>query len=208
MKIIPSEAWKIASLTKKSLVLSDIQKQLIVGTLLGDGTLEKNGRYHRLKVQQSVNQKEYVLWKYGILKNWVISEPHYQAVNRSLRFRTVSHPILSDLRSQFYRDGVKIVPDNVEEFLEKPLVLATWFMDDGNAIIRKGKLSGWHINSHSFTEMENKKLAQILKNIYSLSVALESNHKKQRIRINKSSYLLFMKAIKDSVIDSMQYKLG
>ena len=207
MKIIPSEAWKIASLTKKSLVLSDIQRQLIVGTLLGDGTLEKNGRYHRLKVQQSVKQKEYVLWKHGILKNWVISEPHYQAVNRSLRFRTVSHSILSDLRSQFYRDGIKVVPKNIEEFLKKPLVLATWFMDDGNAIMRKGKFSGWHINSHSFTEIENKKLMQILKS-YGLSVALESNHKKQRIRINKSSGLLFRNIISGSVIDSMRYKLG
>ena len=206
--ITPSEAQKIASLTKKSLVLSDVQRQLIVGTMLGDGTLEKNGRYHRLKVQQSVGQKDYVLWKYGILKNWVISEPHYQAVNQSLRFRTVTHPLLSKLREEFYSQSTKVVPKNIDEYIQEPLILAVWFMDDGNLIRRYGTIRGLNINSHSFSKDENELLVDKLKYFFGLSAAVEKNNGGYRIRINQSSHGFFRTIISSHTIASMQYKLG
>jgi hypothetical protein len=207
MKIIPSEAWKIASLTKKSLILTPEQKLLVAGTLLGDGTLEKNGINYRLKIQQSIDQKEYVWWKHGKLGNWVISEPHYQAVNQSWRFRTVTHPELSIFRNQFYSGNRKIIPQNIEEYLRQPLVLAVWFMDDGNKITRKGAMFGWNLNSHSFSADENKRLADILKYHYGLSVGIDKNHGKYRLRINKSSHSAFFKLIDPYIIRSMRYKI-
>lgn len=204
MKIIPSEAWKIASLTKKNLELSDIQKYFIFGTLLGDGTLEKNGRYHRLKVQQSVKQKEYVLWKYGILKNWVVSEPHYQAVNRSLRFRTVSHPILTEFRNKFYKNQIKILPNDLDQYLENPFVIAVWFMDDGNARDHYG----YHLNTQSFSFEENQRLAKILNYNFGFDVRVHLNNSKHRLYIGPKNRDSFRSLVKDHIIESLQYKLG
>ena len=40
------------------------QRAIVVGKILGDGTLEKNGNYSRLRVCQSDKQKDYVYWLY------------------------------------------------------------------------------------------------------------------------------------------------
>ena len=44
------------------------QDNMIVGTLLGDGFLERNGLYVRLVADHSVKQAEYVCWKAKILE--------------------------------------------------------------------------------------------------------------------------------------------
>ena len=40
--------------------LNSQQKDVLIGTLLGDGTIELNGRYPRLKIDHSIKQKQYV----------------------------------------------------------------------------------------------------------------------------------------------------
>lgn len=44
--------------------LTSKQKEILLGTLLGDGVLELNGRYPRLRIDHSEKQKAYVEWKY------------------------------------------------------------------------------------------------------------------------------------------------
>ena len=53
---------------------------VIVGTLLGDGRIEQRSKgirkfSARLRIHPSEAQKEYVLWKYEILKDFVDSPP-------------------------------------------------------------------------------------------------------------------------------------
>ena len=57
--------------------ISKLQKQIIVGCLLGDGRLEcrsKNGSF-RLRIHHGRKQKDYLFWKYRILKNIVSCGP-------------------------------------------------------------------------------------------------------------------------------------
>ncbi len=54
--------------------LSKVQKQLILGSVLGDGYMRKKTNTH-LQISHSIKQKEYVDWKFHILKNLVISAP-------------------------------------------------------------------------------------------------------------------------------------
>jgi len=62
---------------KKSLRLSPKQRQLIIGSLLGDGTMRlgKGARNVSFKIEQGLAQKEYVEWKYQILKQFVFTKP-------------------------------------------------------------------------------------------------------------------------------------
>ena len=127
----------------------------------------------------------------------------------SLTIRTISHPELTALRSIFYPQGKKIIPHNINDFIEDPLVIAVWFMDDGNAQIRKGKLCGYNINSQSFTYDENLSVLKALNDLYSIECTLEKNHGKFRIGIyRQNSRETFKRLINAHVLQSMKYKLG
>ena len=57
---------------RKSLKLSRKQEFILIGTLLGDGSLLSNswGKNYRLSLRQGALQKEYLFWKYNIFKTW------------------------------------------------------------------------------------------------------------------------------------------
>jgi len=64
--------------------LSNIQKQVILGSILGDGYMRKKTNAH-LQITHSYKQKDYVDWKYKILKNFVSSVPKkYDGINHFL----------------------------------------------------------------------------------------------------------------------------
>lgn len=214
MKVIPREVRRITYSAKirdlkKRLTLSPDQKSLVVGSVLGDGYLEPNWSQtnYRLKIQHSVQQRDYVLWKYSLLSDWVLTKPKEQLVNQSMRFRTISHPELTRFRELFYLGNKKIIPKDISRYLD-PLALAVWFMDDGNVKLWKGKPCAFHLNSQSFSLADNKVLAGALWDRYRLSASLEKNHSYTRLYLGKSSVDKFAKIISGNMIASMSYKLG
>lgn len=68
---------KILQAYKAKLTITQRQKELIIGTLLGDGNMRLPGRNinANLIIAHSANQKAYVYWKYEILKNLVLTPP-------------------------------------------------------------------------------------------------------------------------------------
>ena len=92
--------------------------------------------------------------------------------------------------------------------MKNPVTLAVWFMDDGNAIVSKSKLIGYHINSQSFTTKENKALIACLSGIYGLHCSLQLNHGKYRIYVPAQDRAKFKNIVVNYVLPSMQYKLG
>lgn len=214
--VIPREARRITYSTeirnlKKRFSFSNIQKEVLIGSILGDGHLENNWSKtnYRLMLGQSVKQKDYLFWKYAMFKDIVLSKPRFNEITKSVSFATISHPEISELARLFYRGKIKVIPDNISEFVGNPIVMAVWFMDDGNVITRNGKTYGYHLNTQSYTEDENKKISCVLRNTYGIESLLEINHDKYRLRImQKPSRDNFRKLIEDHVIDSMKYKLG
>lgn len=78
---------------QKHLSLSGIQREALIGALLGDGSLIPNvhGKNFRLQLIQSDKQKAYLDWKVKIFRNWCLSDPHRNAKTKSWRMKTVSH---------------------------------------------------------------------------------------------------------------------
>lgn len=212
---IPREARKITYSTEirkliKRLTLSDNQRAVLIGNILGDGHLEPNWSKtnYKLKINHNKKQKDYVFWKYEIFKEWVLTKPKLDKWNNSFQFRTISHRDITELRNEFYQNKRKIIPENIGKYLKNPLTLAVWFMDDGNAIGAKKLFRGYHINSQSFTDEENMILKKTLSAIYGLSIGLEKNHGHYRMYVNKSSADRFKNLVAPYIIPSMQYKLG
>ena len=213
--VIPREARRITYSTKiremKNIPLSNLQKAVVAGSILGDGCLCENWSKtnYRLKMSHSVKQREYILWKYGMLKNFVLSEPKANQPTKSVSFRTISHPEFTELRSTFYRGKQKIIPRNIEELLKDPIAIAIWFMDDGNIVKRNGKTIGFHLNTQSFTKTENEYLKKMFLEKYEICVNIENNKRKYRLAIwRQLSRARFVSLIERYTIPSMQYKLS
>src|SRR3990167_9571358 len=112
---------------KQSLTLTRDQRALLVGSLLGDGTMRRGegARNANYKVEHGLAQKSYVFWKYELLKSFVATDPalsyRYDSVKgkypKSWWFRTIRHPLLTEIYNLWYtgdeyRTGRKIVPHN------------------------------------------------------------------------------------------------
>ena len=213
MKIIPREARRITYSTeirnlKQRLHLSDIQKAVVIGNILGDGHLEPNWSRtnYRLKIAHANAQADYLLWQYEILKDWVLSKPAHYAKTASIRFRTISHLELTELRNIFYKGVIKIIPKNIQGYLT-PLVMAVWFMDDGNALKEGGIIRGYHLNTQSFTFAENEILASVLKRNFDIACSVVRNNGKYRLYIGAKSRGKFRSLIQNFVVPSLQYKI-
>lgn len=215
MKVIPREAGRTTYSTdiralKKSLVLSEFQRAVVIGSILGDGCLCDNWSKtnYRLKISHSIKQGEYLLWKYDILKDWVLTEPRVYEKNQSITVRTISHSQLTDLHNIFYKNKKKIIPRNIEELLS-PIAIAIWSMDDGNIIRRKGNVSGYNLNTQSFSFAEQGMLAKAMNDIWKIPIIIEKNQGKYRLAIYaRSDREAFADLIRPLIIPSLGYKIG
>lgn len=173
----------------------------MIGTLLGDGYLDKTTCGYSLRIHHGVIQKEYVDYKYSLVKDFVNSHPKQSG--KSYYFRTVSHPSLFDLRKVFYPERHKILPkdflkDNFDSF-----ALAIWIMDDGS---KEG--NQMRINTQSFTFQENLWLIKFLQAKFGIEARINLDKGKYRLRIRSKSMNSLKNLIKPYIIPSMLYKLS
>lgn len=196
---------------RNSLSLSEIQKSLIYGTMMGDGCIYGNAgekqKNYRLQIIHTDKQKELVLWKYKILSNFVLKPPKYLKANNSWRFRTISHPEITEIYSQFYRSNKKMLPMNIEEIMKNKLSLAVWYMDDGCKWLSKGRELGLILNTQNFEVDEIIKIQDVFEKLYRISPRRHRDHGRFRLHIQLKDQCKFLDLIKDNIIDTLRYKL-
>ena len=210
MTVIPREHKEINIKTnsrylrelKQSIVLSEIQKRVLYGTLMGDGCLipTASKTQYRLQIEHTAQHKEYVFWKYEIFKNFVVSPPKYTAVN-SWKFRTISHEDFLSVQEIFYKNRKKILPREIS-FLIDPLVLAVWFMDDGGKLAEQGCL----LNIQNFTDEEALRLSRCFQEKLDIPATLHRNHGRYRLYIPSRSVETFLKLVKGYIHREFRYK--
>lgn len=209
-----SKHWAKTWLAKKqNLRLNPKQTSLIVGSLLGDGTMRvgQGAINANFKTEHGLEQKGLVFWKYKILKPWVFTEPKLSSRydengNKYLKswwFRTVRHPLLTEIHRKFYKNKVKIVPKNIKDILDG-FAIACWVMDDGS--YSQGIID---ISTYSFSLDEVKRLLSILKNKFDISGNFYKDRDKgHRTYFKVSETKKLIKLIKPFIIKSMRYKIG
>jgi len=193
---------KQIELYKEKLKLSDYQKEVLIGLLLGDGHLEtqNNGKTYRL---------------YQIFKDWVLTAPQEkeQAVNDVLYkkywFSTVSHGAFRFYAQQFYQNKHKILPKLIHKWLS-PLAITVWFMDDGS--LKSNRHRALIFNTQSFSKTEVLRLSKIMEDKFGIAMALRKQSRKteelyQLITIKDGAEKL-AELIKPYILPSMKYKLG
>lgn len=200
----------------KHLKLTDEQKEILIGTLLGDGHLEtkNNGRTYRLKIEHTIRQQAYVEWFYDRFQDWVLTAPVIRSREVVFRgkkkryerigFSTLSTGSLRFYAQQFYQDGKKVVPKLIHRWIS-PLALAVWYMDDGS--IKSKQHKSVLLNTHSFNEFDLKQLQQALLKRYGIKSVIRSQIDGKQMYLLSETVDTFLRLIDPYIIPSMRYKL-
>ena len=185
--------------------LTQIQRSIIIGTILGDGYLRiiSGKKNALLEINHSFVQKEYVDWKYTMLKALCKSAPKARKSNgtrMAYRFTTRQHPEMTKLYTTFYGEGKKSIPKYLNL---DPIMLAVWFMDDGS----RCRASDVYFNTQQFAHSDQEKLRAMLASLR-IESSLNKDKEYSRIRIKKSSIPYFFQTISPYIVPSMTYKIG
>jgi recombination protein RecA len=121
--------------------LSDFQWEVLLGGLMGDGSLSpsRSGHAARYRFGHGQKQVEYCDWKASLFANVGFCRSGPRALDGAVFYDLRPLPELAGLREAVYVGGKKVLS---EEYLKRltPLSLAIWYMDDGCFSLRtKGK---------------------------------------------------------------------
>jgi recombination protein RecA len=180
--------------------LTKDQRSIIVGSLLGDGSMrcKKNAL---LEINHCLKQRSYVDWKWQLLENLVRTPPKARSGNagrQAYRFTTLSLPQLTPFYEAFYMGGRKAVP----EIELTPLALAVWFMDDGCKSHR-----AVYLNTQQFDKSSQALLLDNLNAQLGVKASLNRDKSYFRIRVAVKSMERFRDLVKPYLLDEFAYKL-
>ena len=217
-------------LLREGLELTEIQRQLILGTLLGDGHIRvpDNGSHPLIKIAHSVKQKEYVVWKYDHLSSLCRMKPYEGTSELNDRtygncyFSTRSLPCLDEIYKLTVIDNKKTVTKSWVDAITHPIALAAWFMDDGTINQQKKKSGNSCTTDMRFalgnaSDSECNTLSKFLNDVWDIPTKLcklpPTKHGKyegriySELRITRTENLMrFKDLIQPYIIPSMSYK--
>jgi LAGLIDADG DNA endonuclease family len=180
--------------------LSEVQRAIVIGSLLGDGSMRCKTNA-LLEINHSTHQRSYVDWKFSQLADLVTTPPKERKGNGgrvAYRFVTRSDPALTPYYRLFYAGGRKRVP----EVELAPLSLAVWFMDDGcrsrNAV---------YLNTQQFDEQGQRTMLKMLSKQWGLDATLNRDKSYYRIRVSVRSTKRLAELIRPYLLSELRYKL-
>ena len=202
MKVIP---WE------DNQSLTDLQKDILVGCLLGDGRLECRAQSGtaRFRVHHAESQREYLFWKYNNFQNLTHGAPwrtewldkRNGQVYGSWFFHTCTSPIFESFHKRFYREGTKIIPENIGNHLTSR-ALAVWIMDDGcrtrNEII---------LNTQSFTFDDQLRLLGEIHRLYNIKGTINRDRNNFRLRFGRIDAEKLSRIVEPHIIESLSAKI-
>lgn len=200
--------------------LSDSCKSVILGSILGDGSLKLYGGYKnaRLSIRHSNIQKDYLLWKMEKLseinniKSLQIQQPTGYSKQLKLLYQSQSHKELTKLYDLTYRKNNLIIKRRWLNNMT-PLSLAIWWLDDGSLIGngKKGVLC-----TDGFDEKSVILLSKYLLKVWKIKTRVGNvkrirEGKEQlypRIWLSTNELRKFFDLIREWVPESMKYKIN
>jgi hypothetical protein len=187
---------------------------ILVGSMLGDGSMERDGNGSRFCFYQEKSHGEYLLWLHCSLSNLgycktnipqIMTRKGFNGGIRYIyRFRTFTYSSFNVFYEEFHKKDKKIVPLFIENYFT-PLALAVWIMDDGCKI----KDRGLKFSTNSFSLKEVKFLAELLENKFELKTSIHKTGaiNQYNIYIHKSSMPKLIEIVEPYIHPTMLYKI-
>ena len=150
--------------------LSNKVKEILLGGLLGDGSLKINDRYlnARFSFRHSILQKEYFFWKVNNLKEISGEKNVWYQEDGKIRYQSAALESLTEIH-KLTNAGNKLFIRRKWLNLLTPLSLAVWWLDDGSLVknARQGVLC-----TDGFNLEAQKILAQYLLDVWGIEVKI------------------------------------
>lgn len=187
--------------------INEKQKDLIIGSILGDGHIDKREKYPLFIVCHAENQKDYLYYKYNIMKNLCISPPRKYKGGLSkvvdkicmtqnyYRFCTRTCYALLKYREMSIIDVVK----QLNEYS-----FSVWMLDDGHC----NKKGYWQLCS-PFDVETNNNILDILYDKFNIRGKLNNNDSRY-IQFNAVQSRYISNMILDNIpnnMDIIKYKI-
>lgn len=207
---------------KETLFLTDRQKSIGMGILLGDASLQTqdNGLSYRLKYEGGNKHLSYIQSLHKEFDEWCLSDlackdrihPKTKTSIRTWEFQTLSHSRLNYFSYMFLDENrKKRVPENL---FENPYFtaqsLAYWIMDDGGKMdYTENQGKGVEIHTQGFKKEEVEYLCEGLQKKYNLNswVKTKKRDNKAFIAISGNSFETLMGHIELYMHPDMYHKL-
>ena len=164
--------------------LSPRQEAIVLGNILGDGHLQlsPNQKTTRLRFTHSMKQADYVKWQYTEL-DWLcngVAEPKeiieknkYSLCRAYTAYRselTPYHSLTYKTTKQSNRKFIKVLHENLGDYLKNPESLMIWYLDDGTLRLDGGAC---RLATQSFTLSEHEILQETLWNNFHVKTVIE-----------------------------------
>ena len=206
--MLPGDVIKTSNpeLCQISYAPNDDQYQIILGSFLGDGCIQKIGKNkHRLSITHGIKQEEYCRWKVSMFGSNVslIKENGYSK-KPAISFRTKTFCIEKE-----FVNKKQSCPQWVLDDLDAR-GLAIWFMDDGAT----NKKIGAVIHTCSFDE--DSQIRMVAK-LQSMGIDCEYRFYKRKNKLKEGYYSIFMnkkgynklcELISPYIHDNIAYKIN
>ncbi len=188
---------------------------VVYGSLLGDAHAEKrsSGVGTRISFFKQDTHLKYIFYLHNLLSKAGYCNDKLPIVGERLgikgkvrkiaRFSTWTYTSFNVIHSEWYINGIKCVPKNIDMYLT-PLALAIWIMDDGAKV---GK--GLKFSTNSFTYDECIYLVNVLYKNFNLKASVQSAGSKDQyiLYIWKESMHDLCKIVSPYIIPEMKYKI-
>jgi hypothetical protein len=220
-----------ADLSRKKLSQINLDsrvKMILLGSLLGDGSIniQKNYVNARFQMRHSGKQESWFNWKVSILRSLATDKSVHKSApdgfqkksknpTGKLHFQTRALPVLTEIFKIVEKGGKKYIQRSWLNHLNAE-ALMVWWLDDGSLV--KNHKNGIFC-THGFSEKEVKILSQYLKRVWGVHTTLSKVKKKVSqknsstyeptvLRLNTTNLVKFLRIIMPYVpVESMLYKL-
>jgi hypothetical protein len=149
---------------KHFLKLNEIQRNLLIGSIIGDGEITKiypNSRRknHSYREHYGVKQEAYRIWKSEFFPNLLY------LTKKSSTLRSKSCALFTELYPHFYEKNAKQIPLQLLKLCTSPYLLAVIYLDDGSLSIStrvNHRLKKIYLTPHIFLYLQNYTKDQLL----------------------------------------------
>lgn len=188
--------------------LTRLQKEVLVGILLGDGSLQWNENKTTCRLRYTQKNYAYIMHIYEIFRPFVTTPPKLNKKTHVWYFNTIQSPVFRFYRHQFYTvDGMKRIPRLIHRWLSARSV-AYWYMDDGSKKDNNTS-TGVRFCTDNFSKEDVKRLAETLAQVYNTKTSTFKQRNTQRIYVSgaKDNGLVFGRKLLPYIIPEMTHKV-
>mgnify|MGYP002133049102 FL=1 len=187
---------------------SQIQKEILIGKLLGDGSFNHDRK--EVQYTHKLDHKEYSDFINSSLTTAYsnsLLDKNLNSFSKKIKYKswTKSFNWIKNLSKEMLVNNIKIIPKSLIDQVT-PLSLAVLYMDDGNLTENKKQKPRMHFSVCNYDKQSCINLQEIFTN-FNIKTTLTNSDGYNYLHISSASVDVFCELIKNYIPEIMQYKL-